>query len=292
MQYVQDLIKEINNLRKNPVSFADKILSYKRYFKEEKVIKLPGEKFGIQLEEGFPAYKEAAQYLNSLTPVGEMTASKGLIRIAKDYLEKCKDCDPEEIGNIEISPIIEKYGSFKHEFHNAMDFGSNTPELVVVNLLVSDGDPSRANRDILLDPYLKRIGIALGKHKEYGPLTVIIACTEFNNKVDKNDYVDFGGSADVQKNEIKKDIKPENKKDKKPDIKKNAPEKPVGVFKDKNQERPTSSSKDRNREKRTDSFKDRNPEKRTGSVNQRNPEKLKGSFREKKPGKTHKFIKR
>ena len=100
---VQDLIKEINNLRKNPVSFADKILSYKRYFKEEKVIKLPGEKFGIQLEEGFPAYKEAAQYLNSLTPVGEMTASKGLIRIAKDYLEECKDCDPEEIGNIEIN---------------------------------------------------------------------------------------------------------------------------------------------------------------------------------------------
>ena len=112
-----------------------------------------------------------------------------------DYLEKCKDCDPEEIGNIEISPIIEKYGSFKYEFHNAMDFGSDTPELVVVNLVVSDGDPSRANRDLLLNPENHKIGIATGTHAEYGNLTIILSCTEFKNIVDTDDNEDFGGLA-------------------------------------------------------------------------------------------------
>ena len=241
MQYYQNLLKEINQLRKNPPSFADRLLGYKRYFKDERVIKLPGEKAFIETEEGFAAYQEAAQFLNKTSPVCEMTASKGLMKIAKDYLEKCKDCDPDRIGDIELNPIIKRYGSFKHEFHNAMDFGSTTPELVLVNLLVSDGDPSRANRDILLDPYLKKIGLALGKHKEYGPLTILVACTEFINNSDKNDNEDFGGAANTQKNEIKKDTKPEKKeikpdkkqdikpdikKDIKQDVKKAAPEKP------------------------------------------------------------------
>lgn len=195
MSFYQNLVNEINIVRRNPSAFADKLLSYRDCFKDT-VCKLPSQKTAVQTQEGFAAYEEAAQKLKTLQPICDMGASKGLSRIAKDYLEKMKECSPDEVEKIEMEPIINKYGSFSGEFNNAMDFGSETPELVVINLVVSDGDPSRANRDLLLNPELKRIGIASGTHNEYGNLTILLACTTFKNIIDKDDAEDFGGMID------------------------------------------------------------------------------------------------
>ena len=194
MSFYQELVNEINKVRRNPSAFADKLLGFKDCFKDT-VCKLPSQKTAVQTQEGFAAYEEAAQKLKTLQPICDMGASKGLSRIAKDYLEKMKECSPDEVEKIEMEPIINKYGSFSGEFNNAMDFGSETPELVVINLVVSDGDPSRANRDLLLNPELKRIGIANGKHEDYGSLTIIVSCTEFTNVVDSNDNEEFAGAA-------------------------------------------------------------------------------------------------
>ena len=186
------LIKEINSVRTNPVAYADKLLEYKKYFKGL-VLKLPGAKAGIKTEEGFPPYEEAAKFLKSMKPVEEMSPSKGLGRIANDYLEKIKDLDPEQIGEIDIDLIIKKYGSFSGSFSNISDFGNNTPEFCLIGLLVSDGDESRSNRDFILDKNLKKVGIAREKHAVYEYLTIIISCTEFKNTFDKDDNEDYDG---------------------------------------------------------------------------------------------------
>ena len=155
MSFNYDLLKEINNVRKNPSSYANKILGYKSYFKGD-IIKIPGNKGGIQTEEGFPAYEEAAKYLKSIKPVGELTASKALGRIANDYSEICAHLEPDKICEIDLDSIIKKYGSFSGTFDNILDFGNSTPELIVISLLVNDGDPSRTNREILLNPKKKK----------------------------------------------------------------------------------------------------------------------------------------
>ena len=193
MSFYQNLVNEINILRRNPPAFADKLLSFRNCFKDN-VCKLPSQTVAVQTQEGFAAYEEAAAKLKTLSPICDMGASKGLSRIAKDYLEKMKECSPEEVESIDIESIINKYGSYVGEFTNAMDFGSETPELVVINLVVSDGDPSRANRDLLLNPELKRIGIANGAHKDYGTLTIIVSCAELKNVVDNNDNEEFAGT--------------------------------------------------------------------------------------------------
>ena len=186
------LIKEINSVRTNPVAYADKLLEYKKYFKGL-VLKLPGAKAGIKTEEGFPPYEEAAKFLKSMKPVEEMSPSKGLGRIANDYLEKIKDLDPEQIGEIDIDLIIKKYGSFSGSFSNISDFGNNTPEFCLIGLLVNDGDESRSNRDFILDKNLKKVGIAREKHALYEYLTIIVSCTEFKNTFDKDDNEDYDG---------------------------------------------------------------------------------------------------
>jgi hypothetical protein len=193
-EFYLNLVDEINKLRSNPPAYGDKLLSFKSCFKDL-VVKFPGQKVGMQTSEGFAAYEEAAKYLKTLKPISDIIASKGLCRIAKDYLDKMRECSPEEVESIEIDSIIKKYGKFKGTFNNAMDFGSDTPELVVVNLVVSDGDETRANRDLLLNPENHKIGIATGTHAEYGNLTIILSCTDFKNIVDPDDNEDFGGLA-------------------------------------------------------------------------------------------------
>lgn len=193
------LVKEINSVRKNPSAFADKLLGFKNNFKGT-IFRPPGTSTSLQTMEGFKVYEEAAKALKELKPVGDMVPSKALGKIAKDYLEKIKLCDPNDIGEIDIDLIIKKYGSFTGEFNTAMDFGSDTPELVVISLIVSDGDESRSNREFLLDPNLKKVGISSGKHPTYGNSTIIVSCSEFKNTIDKDDNEDFGG---LMKNESK-----------------------------------------------------------------------------------------
>ena len=193
MSFLQKVLDEINFVRKNPSAFADKLLTFKNYFKG-KIIKFPGQKVGNQTEEGFPAYEEAAKYLKTLKPTEEMIASKGLCKIAQDFLDANSDKSIEAIDESGLEAFIQKYGEYEGTLNNAFDFGSELPELVAVNLIVSDGDPSRGNRELLLDPELKKIGIATKKHDEYGKLTYIVSCTDFNNKVDKTDAEDFSGT--------------------------------------------------------------------------------------------------
>lgn len=56
-----------------------------------------------------------------------------------------------------------------------MDFGSSTPELVAINLLVRDGDLSRDNRKFLVSPDLIKIEIDSGKHDNYESITIIVS---------------------------------------------------------------------------------------------------------------------
>jgi hypothetical protein len=197
MSFYQGLVNEINALRRNPSAFADKLLSYKSYFKDT-VVKFPGQKVGMQTQEGFAAYEEAANYLKTLQPIGDMGASKGLSRIAKDYLVELTKVGPEGAETIDMEAIIKKYGNYYGIWNNAMDFGSETPELVVISFVVSDGDESRANRDLLLNPELKRVGIASGPHQEFGTITVVVSCGEFKNVVDQDDNEDYGGVVVVE----------------------------------------------------------------------------------------------
>jgi len=192
MSFLPNLINEINNIRKNPSAFADKLLSFKSYFKGN-VVKFPGQKVGSQTEEGFAAFEDAAKYLKTCNPVDDIIPSKGLSKIAKDYLDKIGESEINDMGEIEIDSIIKKYGNFSGSFSNGMDFGSETPELVAINLVVSDGDPDRGNRDLILNPKLKKIGISTRIHKIYGNLTIIVSCEDFTNNVDKDDLENYGG---------------------------------------------------------------------------------------------------
>lgn len=184
-------MEEINKARTNPSSYADKVEGMKAHF-QGKILRLPNSKVGIKTHEGADAYEECAKFLRTTESLGSMVPSKGLTKIANELLEVVQK-DVSQIGSVDMNAIIDKYGSFTGSFNRVMECGGSTPEQVVINLLVSDGDKSRGQRDGLFNKSLKRIGVASGKHDDYGTATVIIFCTKFENSVDSDDTENYDG---------------------------------------------------------------------------------------------------
>jgi len=110
-----------------------------------------------------------------------------LCRAAEDLLYEAQR-DADNVGSIRVEKLINKYGTIKGSLSRLIDLGGETPELVVINLIVSDGDPSRGQRNSLLNAEVKKIGVANAKDENYGHCSVIIMLTDFINKVDENDY--------------------------------------------------------------------------------------------------------
>ena len=182
----EDLIIEINLLRTNPKKYAKTISKYMNYFRG-KLLCLPESNAGIQTEEGVEAFKEAVDFLNKQPKIEPLKPSKGLCRIAEEFVSIYQKPDSADMANRDMEEIINKYGSFGGSFSRAMDFGGETPEMAIINLVVSDGDPSRGQRESLLSTEINRIGVANGKHETYRHCSAIITCTEFENTYDKDD---------------------------------------------------------------------------------------------------------
>lgn len=196
MEFYKKLIDEINKVRKDPKAFAEKLLGYKQYF-EGNYLVLPGSDSKVETQEGFQAYEEAANILKGTDPLPELSPSKGLGKIAADFLEKIKETDPDKIGEIDLNSLIAKYGSFSGTFENIIEFGNNAPDLIVTNCIVCDGNPERENRSILLSKDLLKVGMAFGAHVTYGYCTILISCTDFKNVDNSDDLEVYGDSQTI-----------------------------------------------------------------------------------------------
>ena len=182
----KDLIYEINNVRSNPASYAEKLERYKSYF-QGNVWKDPNSNVGIKTEEGAAAVDEAINFLRSKAQrVDSLTPSKGLNKVAADFL---REFQKDANANVELDPVISRYGNFTGNLRRLVQFGSNTAEHVVINLLVCDGDKSRGHRDAILADGLKKVGVAYGPQDTYKCCSVIVVCSKFDNTVDGDDSV-------------------------------------------------------------------------------------------------------
>ena len=190
MSFCKQILEEINSVRTNPSGYVDKILKYKDYF-EGNILNIPGEEARIQTYEGASAYEEAANFLKTANSTEAFIPSKGLSNIANDYLEQLLYVGMDKSDNIDMNEIIDKYGNFTGEFNQLMEFGSQTPEQIVISLLVCDGDTNRTFRGNLLNPDLKKVGIASKKNDTNTKSTIIVASTNFKNKDDTDDNETF-----------------------------------------------------------------------------------------------------
>ena len=185
---VEETFEELNEVRRDPEGYLDKVKVFKGYFDEDNVLRIPGVLHGIKTEEGPAAYDEAAEYLKKATPVCELTPSKGLFAIASDILKIVQNEDPDNLDDIDMDAIVEKYGNYERDFHRSIQYGGTSGEHTIMDLFVGDGDKSRSQREGLLNDNLRKVGIACGTHDRYRFVNIIVACTKFNNKSGNDNY--------------------------------------------------------------------------------------------------------
>jgi len=185
-EFNKQLLDEIDFVRTNPKRYAKKLEKYIQNFKDNTLI-IPELNLAIPTEEGPDAFREAISFLINEQRRGALNPSRGLCRAAEDLLYEAQR-DADNVGSIRVEKLINKYGTIKGSLSRLIDLGGETPELVVVNLIVSDGDPSRGQRNSLLNAEVKKIGVANAKDENYGHCTVVIMLTDFINKVDESDY--------------------------------------------------------------------------------------------------------
>ena len=87
--------------------------------------------------------------------------------------------DVSEMNSINREEIMEQYGKYEGAFAMSSDFGSLTPEFVVMNLIVDDGNKSRNNRKMMFDGRYYKIGLGTCKHSTFRQCTVILYVTNF-----------------------------------------------------------------------------------------------------------------
>ena len=183
--YLKNLIREVNQLRTNPAKYAEKLEKSKTYFKGT-TWEHPELKAGIATQEGPKAYDEAIRFLKYQKPVGGLIPSKALTKIAQDM---CRAYARDK--EVDIDAEVDKYGAFDGEFGSMIEYGGRNPEMTVINLVVSDGDKTRAHRKTLFEPSVKKIGVANGTHKMFKTISVIVSCDVFENSKDKIDKIYF-----------------------------------------------------------------------------------------------------
>jgi len=176
--FAQKVIEEVNKIRLNPKTYSNKIRGYLSCF-QGKVLRIPKQP-GLMTNEGPTAYQEAADFLLSLPKLQPLTPDSALTSAAQEMsseLQKCEDFD--QMDSINREGIIEKYGRYEGHFGESTDFGSLSPEMVIINLLVDDGNKSRSNRNMLFKESYKKIGCGCSPHKTFKSVTVIMYATNF-----------------------------------------------------------------------------------------------------------------
>ena len=177
--FAKKVAEEINKIRADPEAYSQKINDYIKYF-DGKILRLPHES-GIETQEGSEAYKEAAEFLSKAPKLPPLTVDPKLTEVANEMVkEMSKFNEIEEMDAVDRKSIIKKYGHYDGSLGESTDFGSVTPVLTCVNLIVDDGNESRSNRQLLFKDNFKVMGVACVPHDELGSITLIMYATDFS----------------------------------------------------------------------------------------------------------------
>ena len=182
---VLEIFEKINELREDPFKMANKLTKIMSYInKRDNTLRLPNSQ-PIKLKEGIKAYEEAITLLKEIDPLEHFVWNEDISKIAQSHSSDigCKGLiqhDPSD--KLKFYDRFLKFGTFS-ELHECIDISTNDPTLITTNLLVCDGDPNRTNRDIILSPSLRQIGIGIANHSNHNTVVVISLLKNWKKRV-------------------------------------------------------------------------------------------------------------
>ena len=181
----------INKFRKNPRELAKQLELIRTYLDPESNILSEPNKIQIQMVEGDNVFKEAIQFLKSLSPLKPLIWDENLTKSAQEHVN---DIGPKGLllyqssDGTEPEDRITKYGNYVDSLGENIDFGPNDAMGVIVSLTLDDGEEERPHRENLFKQDYQKVGIACGPHKTEFQMCVMDFAFDFQplNNQDNN----------------------------------------------------------------------------------------------------------
>ncbi len=167
------VIREMNLARTRPAGYAEFLAERRKYFKDKR-FKKPREG-AIQTQEGVNALNDAIEYLKQIAPVEALIPSPGISRAARDHvLDQGPSGGLGHRGNngSDMSDRVRRYGNWREKIAENISYGRSDAREVVIQQIVDDGTPGRDHRMNLLDPDFRIVGVACGRHEQFGVMCV------------------------------------------------------------------------------------------------------------------------
>ena len=174
-QLEKEIIFEINKLRSNPAEYAEKYVAplAKKY--NRNILYYPEDK-PLRTKEGVRALNECVRELRRQKSLPLVYPSEGLSKAAGDHVK-----DQSRTGRIghfgsdrsNTKTRIERYGQWNIRIAENIAYGGITAQQIVIYLLIDDGVRDRGHRKTFLQPDFKMVGVATGKHPQFGTMSVM-----------------------------------------------------------------------------------------------------------------------
>jgi uncharacterized protein YkwD len=165
----KQVVLELNKARTNPAAYAKEYLVPMRSFYRGTLLSYPGQ-VAITTNEGLAALEECINVMIAARPMPALDPKKGLSSAARDHV-----VDQGQTGAVGHSggdgsdpgKRIERYGRWSTTWGENIDYGYQSPRMIVTSLLIDDGVPSRGLRSNIMNARFRCVGLAVGRHPEY-----------------------------------------------------------------------------------------------------------------------------
>ena len=183
-QFEKQVILELNKVRLNPAKYAEDYLAKLLNAYDGKLLTFD-DAIPIRTQEGKRALLECIRELKKTQALPILSPSPGLSQAAKLLVvDQQKSGKVGHIGEKGSNPQsrVEQFGNWTDGLAENITYGSNSPQQVVINLLIDDGVPNRGHRKNILNKTFKTIGVAAGSHPKYKKMCVMEMAGSFQYK--------------------------------------------------------------------------------------------------------------
>ncbi|HEX9010603.1 MAG TPA: CAP domain-containing protein [Holophagaceae bacterium] len=168
------VVQEMSDARVAPKAYAEHLKALRSQF-EGTLWRVPG-RVPLRTEEGVAALDEAIRFLETTRPAGPLRFNEGLARAAREharYLGPRGLLSHQGADGSGPAARLDRLGRWQSLVAENISTGEDDPRMVVVQLLVDDGVPSRGHRRNLFNADLHQAGAGEAPHAAYGTVCVI-----------------------------------------------------------------------------------------------------------------------